>query len=187
MNMKCEEIQPLHGAYLDSELDARTTAEIQQHLAACPDCARAFAAEAKLNAQITTGLKRGQRTAALWAQIEQRVSAAAKTESSPRRTTQAPPRMPWWREMLWPCPQAWAGLATVWMVMLVASFAAREPATTTEAHQVSPPSRQTRELLQKQRQMLAELDGLAEQLATEQPGGVAPQPRSQRSEQPSNT
>ena len=24
----------------------------------------------------------------------------------------------WWRQWLWPCPQAWAGLAAVWMVIL---------------------------------------------------------------------
>jgi hypothetical protein len=24
----------------------------------------------------------------------------------------------WWRELLWPCPQAWAGLAAVWVVIL---------------------------------------------------------------------
>ena len=187
--MKCAEIQPLHGAYLDSELDAKTTLEIQQHLAECPDCTRAFAAEAKLSAQITTGLRRGQRTATLWEQIEQQVvTAAVNQPPSPlRELTFAATFRLRLRELLWPSPQAWAGLAAVWVVLLVTSFMAREPATATEARQVSPPSRQTRELLQEQRQMLAELNGLADQLATEQPGGVAPQPHTQRSEQPSNT
>jgi len=43
--MNCHEIQSLTGPYLDSELDAKTSLGIQQHLAACPACARRFAAE----------------------------------------------------------------------------------------------------------------------------------------------
>ena len=41
--MKCDEAQTLHGPYLDSELDAKTSLEIQQHLKMCPACARLFA------------------------------------------------------------------------------------------------------------------------------------------------
>lgn len=29
----------------------------------------------------------------------------------------------WWRELLWPCPQAWAGLAAVWVVILGLNWA----------------------------------------------------------------
>ena len=185
--MKCEEIQPLHGAFLDSELDAKTALEIQQHLAACPDCARAFEAEAKLDGRVVACLRRGQRSAALWEQIEQGVLAAAEAESQPRPAVQPVLRIPWWRELLWPSPQAWAGLAAMWVVMLGVTFATREPAPMTEARQAPATSDQMRRLLQEQRQMLAELNGLTEQLVIEQPGGAVPQPRSQRSEQPSNT
>ena len=45
--MRCEEVQSLHGPYLDSELEARSTLEIEQHLKSCPDCARLFAEEAE--------------------------------------------------------------------------------------------------------------------------------------------
>jgi len=75
--MKCDQVQTLHGPYLDSELDAKTSLEIQQHLAACPACARLFAEEEKLEALITAGLNRGPRTAALWERIESKVAAAA--------------------------------------------------------------------------------------------------------------
>ena len=71
--MKCDEVQALHGPYLDSELDARTSLEIEQHLRACPECARLFAEEEKLEARIRAGLKQGPRTPALWAQIERGV------------------------------------------------------------------------------------------------------------------
>jgi len=185
--MKCEEIQPLHGVYLDSELDAKTILEIQQHLAACPDCARTFAAETKLDAQIASGLKRGQRTAALWAHIEKRVAASA--ESDPRRpsATRESPRLPWWRELLWPSPQAWAGLAAVWIVILAASFATREPVPVTEARQVAPLSPEMRQMLREQRQMFAELKGGAERFGGGEARPVAPQPRSQRHEELMNT
>lgn len=36
--------------------------------------------------------------------------------------------VPWWRELLWPCPQAWAGLAAVWVVILGLNWANYRPA-----------------------------------------------------------
>ena len=53
--MRCDEVQSLQGPYLDSELDARTSLEIEQHLKACPECARLFAEEEKLEARIKAG------------------------------------------------------------------------------------------------------------------------------------
>ena len=185
--MKCEDLQSLYGAYLDSELDARTTLEIQQHLAVCPDCARAFAAEAKSEARITTGLKRGERTASLWNQIERQVRIASEAEARPRWMPQSSRPMPWWRESLWPSPQAWAGLAALWVVLAGVSFAMREPASVAAAHQVRPPSPELRLVLQQQRQMLAELGGMPERFNREPPETPAPKPRSQRREPSSNT
>ena len=31
---------------------------------------------------------------------------------------------PWWRKWLWPCPQAWAGLAAVWVILVALHIAA---------------------------------------------------------------
>ena len=185
--MKCEELQSLHGAYLDSELDARTALEIQQHLAACPECARAFAAEARFEARVTTGLTRGERTAALWNQIEQRVITAAEAESRRRWMPQFSRRMSWWRESLWPSPQAWAGLAAIWVLLAGVSFAMREPASLAATHQSPPPSPELRQILQQQKLMLAELGGMPERFNREQPETPAPKPRSQRREPFSNT
>jgi anti-sigma factor RsiW len=77
--MKCDEVQTLRGPCLDSELDAKTSLEIERHLAACPACARLFAEEEKLWAWITASLNRGSRTAALWEQIEREVTAGASS------------------------------------------------------------------------------------------------------------
>ena len=91
------------------------------------------------------------------------------------------------RELLWPCPQAWAGLAAVWVVILAANFATPEPTPTLEARRVTPPSPQMRQILKEQKQMLAELGEVAEPRGAEPPGRMAPQPRSQRREQLMNT
>ena len=191
--MKCDEVQPLHGAYLDSELDAKTTVEIQQHLATCAECAREFATGAKLDARIRSGLKRGQRTAALWEQVEQRVLAAAQAAPRPHSPTHDG-RASWLANfnsqlagLLWPRPLAWAGLAAVWAVILAVNFATSAGTPKLEARRATPPSREQWELLRQQRQMLAELGG-----AFEKPGGgpsrpVGPQPRSQRREEILNT
>jgi hypothetical protein len=40
------------------------------------------------------------------------------------RTTRDATRVPWWREWLWPCPQAWAGLAAVWMILVALQITA---------------------------------------------------------------
>ena len=187
--MKCDEVHSLYGPYLDSELDAKTTVEIQQHLATCAECARAFAIGAKLDARIMTGLKRGQRKAALWEQVEQRVVAAAQSAPRPQSPTRDD-RAAWLAgfksqlaNLLWPRPVAWVGLAAVWAGILVINFATSAGTPKLEARRATPPSGEQWELLRQQRQMLAELGG-----AYEKPGGgptrpVGPQPRSQRREE----
>ncbi len=82
--MRCGEVQPLRDPYLDSELDAKTTVEIERHLSACPDCARQFAEEEKLEARIKAGLNQGARTAGLWEQIERAAVGAAPATTRPR-------------------------------------------------------------------------------------------------------
>ena len=180
--MKCGEVRQLHDPCLDSELDARTTLEIQQHLAACPDCARMFAAAAQLDARIMAGLKQGQRTAALWAQVEQRLVAAAQTVKPACHTPHAAPHA-WLSTLLWPNPKAWAGLAAVWVAILAVNFAAHDPLPVREACNATPPSPQLREMLKQQEQLLAELVGPIERPAAGRSKPVAPQPRSQRREQ----
>lgn len=185
--MKCDEVQPLHGPYLDSELDAKTTLEIQRHLLGCADCDRVFATEGKLDARIMAGLKQGQRTAALWEQVEHRVLAAAQSAARPQRPAHEAHPTSWWRELLWPCPQAWAGLAAVWAVILAVNFVSSGDAPRIEARRREPPSREIWQMLQQQRQMLAELGGTAEKIGVARFGSPAAQPRSQRREQLMNT
>jgi anti-sigma factor RsiW len=96
--MNCYEVRPLQDAYLDSELDARTSIEVQEHLKACAECAHLFAEEQKQEARIKAGLQQGEKTRALWDQIEQSVAAVAVADARARiqqgRSTQERPLTP---------------------------------------------------------------------------------------------
>lgn len=71
--MKCNEIRNLVLAYLDSELDARTSQEIEVHLQTCAECAQLFEREEKFNECIFAKLREGGDTPELWSGIETRL------------------------------------------------------------------------------------------------------------------
>ena len=60
-------------AHLDSELDAKTSYEIEQHLENCSDCARVFQAERELDARIFAALDRDEKTEAIWQKLEAQI------------------------------------------------------------------------------------------------------------------
>lgn len=105
-------------------------------------------------------------------------AARAATPGHASRTTH---HAPWWRELFWPCPQAWAALAAVWLVVLGGQLSGSEELNGHLARQ-SPPSRQVRELLKQQGQLFAELVGSKESREADRPRLLAPQPRSARRE-----
>ena len=84
------------------------------------------------------------------------------------------------RELLWPCPQAWAGLATVWLVILVLNLATGERATTVATKQSPPPSPEMLMALREQQRLLAELIGSKETPVADKSKSALPQPRSER-------
>lgn len=84
-----------------------------------------------------------------------------------------------WRELLWPCPQAWAGLAVVWLLILAVNLATRGPQSQTIA-QAAPPSPEVRELLRQQERLYAELLGATPTRVATQTKAPALSPRSQR-------
>lgn len=187
--MKCNEVQTMQGPYLDSELDTKTTLEIEQHLAACPACARLFAQEQKLEARITAGLNGGSRTAALWTQIEREV-ADASSASRPRPPALVPQRPGWpavlgalsaqfragWRTSRW----AWTGLAAVWAVILVLNLAGREPEAPLVAGQEVPSASQMRLALEQKYLLMSELDLSPELAPADKPKPARPSPHSER-------
>jgi anti-sigma factor RsiW len=185
--MNCDEFRSLHDAYLDSELDAKTTLEIQQHVATCAECARLFATEAKLEARLMAGLRQGQRTAPLWEQVEQQVAAAAKFAAAPRPLPLAPRPSGWLSTLnsqlstlLWPHPKAWAGLAAVWVLIFAVNFASRETTPGLEARQVKVLTTETVRSLKQREQLLAEVSGLPENREAGRPKAMPPRPRTER-------
>lgn len=88
-----------------------------------------------------------------------------------------------WRELFWPVPQAWAGLAAIWLVILGVNFATQDPAPRDFARHVAPATPLMRELLKEQHQLFAELIGPIERPRADRPKPSAPQPRSQRREE----
>jgi anti-sigma factor RsiW len=183
--MKCDEAQTLHGPYLDSELDTKTSLEIAQHLESCPECARLLAEEEKLEARIMAGLNRGPRTTALWDKIERKVADAASSASRPRppaRVSQgvlgtlgAQLRAGWQRSR-W----AWAGLAAVWVGILALNLAAREPDAPLMAGQEAPSASEMRFALKQKQLLMVELAITSEPVPAAKPKAAPPSPHSER-------
>jgi anti-sigma factor RsiW len=195
--MKCDEVQTLHGPYLDSELDARTSLQIEQHLKACPGCARLLAKEEKLEVRIKAGLKQGPKTPALWAQIERRVAAVASSgpRSRPPADVSQPAGWPavlgafWaqlragWQASRW----AWAGLAAAWAVILVLNGTAREPDAPVVAGTEMPPVAEVRFAVEQKHLLMADLAFPTEPAPADKPKAVPPSPRSDRRKGALNT
>ncbi|MHB1305584.1 MAG: anti-sigma factor family protein [Limisphaerales bacterium] len=162
--MNCQEIRALLDAYLDSELEVKTSLEIQQHLKACAPCARWFEAEQKSVSRLDHALRHGESTPAVWARAEQLVRDATTTPHRDvvepgTRSKLAPVGEPWWRAWLWPSPQFYAGLAAVWAVMLTFHWLTlNEPSH--RARAVASPSPEVRRALAEQRRELVEMLGL---------------------------
>ncbi len=84
------------------------------------------------------------------------ILAAAKCGAVAPHASRVTRHASWWRELFWPAPQAWAGLAAVWLAILTVNIVSRD-ASTAAAIRVVPPSPQMRQMLQQQEQLLAEL------------------------------
>ena len=96
------------------------------------------------------------------------------------RAARAQPAVPaWWREWLWPCPKAWAGLAAAWGIILLLNVASPdEPAPA--GGQVASASWQNFAILRQETEIIAQLSGSEENHPVPAPPPAATQPRGSR-------
>ena len=85
----------------------------------------------------------------------------------------------WLWALLWPHPAAWAGLAAVWVLILVVDFSNRDRSPAMAQNSAPPAPEIMAELKQHQR-MLAELIGARESSDADEPKSAAPRPRSEQ-------
>jgi hypothetical protein len=82
----------------------------------------------------------------------------------------------WWREFLWPCPQAWAGLAAAWVIILALNVNALAAKPTAD-NDALPATSSTMALAERRRDLSSLLDSLAPTAVVLQP--ALPRPRSE--------
>jgi hypothetical protein len=82
--------------------------------------------------------------------------------------------------LLWPCPQAWAGLAAVWLMIAVFNFFTVPPVRETMTIAKTPPSPEVIVAYKKEQRELAQLIESFDQPAVEPPKPYVPRPRSER-------
>jgi len=103
---------------------------------------------------------------------------AARRARDHQPSTFNPQPASWWRELLWPCPQAWAGLAAVWVLILALNSVTREPARAAQSPN-TPRAPEVLMALRDHRRLLAEL--IESQTSAEAPKPFVPRPRSELS------
>jgi hypothetical protein len=81
----------------------------------------------------------------------------------------------------WPHPQAWAGLAAVWILIFAVNFSMRD-AGPVETVKSAPPSPEAMAELKKQQRMFAELVGASVAPDADRRKIFLPRPRSERTE-----
>ena len=81
--------------------------------------------------------------------------------------------------LLWPNPQAWAGLAAVWILIFAMDFSARDTSSMV-AEKISRPSSEVVVELRQQRLLLAELICPRDKSNVDRSKSLVPQPRSER-------
>ena len=81
--------------------------------------------------------------------------------------------------LLWPNPQAWVGLAAVWVLIFAVNLSTRDTSPAV-AEKNSQPSSEVVVELRQQRLLLAELMGPRDKSDADRSKSLVPQPRSER-------
>jgi anti-sigma factor RsiW len=162
--MNCEEVHRCADAFHDSELDAKVTLEIRDHLAECETCRWTLERERMVDRQITESLRAGARTEAMWAKQEMVISEAfgrraGASLKDPTSSLAGPTAAAvWWRELLWPSPKLYAGAVVCWAFMLLAQGQLGDSRVKQDPETL-PPSPLAMMAVMEQREALAQLLG----------------------------
>jgi hypothetical protein len=112
------------------------------------------------------------------------ILTAAESAISPQKRNQDRSNLNpilWLRELFWPHPKAWAGLAAVWVVILALNLSTRDDSQVVTKKSPSPSPEIVAEVRQ-QKLMFAQLIGSYEVRDAEPPRLFLPRPRSERAE-----
>jgi hypothetical protein len=110
---------------------------------------------------------------------EIRHAVVADLSPAPSLKPQIPFVLKLWRELIWPCRRTWAGLATVWLTILVFNHSPAQRSHVAITKSTTPPG-EMRLALQEQRLVLEEIIGPTLRTAiTKPPRRPNNQPRSQ--------
>jgi hypothetical protein len=85
------------------------------------------------------------------------------------------------RQIFWPAPAAWAGLASVWILIFAINFSIRDKMPMV-AEKVLPPSPEVVAELRQQKILFAQLIGSSDAREAEPPKLFFPRPRTERAE-----
>jgi hypothetical protein len=86
------------------------------------------------------------------------------------------------REIFWPAPAAWAGLAAAWIFIFAVNFSMRDNSSSRVAEKFAPPSPEVIVELKKQQRLFAELMDPRETPDADRQKIFSPKPRSERME-----
>ena len=90
------------------------------------------------------------------------ILAVARSLAHSPSATPVVPAQPWWQEWLWPCPQAWAALAAVWLLLLGLYWMPSETGTANLALRPSPNPEAQMALDAQRRELARLLEGAVE-------------------------
>jgi hypothetical protein len=105
--------------------------------------------------------------------------ASSLSQNQESETGKMPVLLLIWRELIFPCRRIWAGLATIWILILAVNFSMRDPSQTAMTKAFAPEMMSFNE----QQKLLNEL--LADRslpMDSERPKTFSPKPRTETSE-----
>jgi hypothetical protein len=186
--MKCDEVLALQSPYLDSELDAKSSVELTEHLKGCVECRRAFGEAEKFEGALRSAFRSGQKSDRLWHELEGRIRSEAvgrATGALPHdRGVKTPPLSSRLRELLAPLwgrtSWTWAGLAGAWAVILLLNVTSREAGPVTVSRRPSPTISEVHFALVQKRVLMADLVVASDHGGASEKKASSPGPRSDR-------